>query len=61
MYEGSDTMPRVMSQHSDRSYSSAWAASGAPDAPGSRNLRRRRPGNRHAELLILCARIGFNP
>jgi len=20
-----------------------------------------RPGNRHAELLILCARIGFNP
>jgi hypothetical protein len=23
--------------------------------------RRRQPGNRHAELLILCARIGFNP
>jgi hypothetical protein len=23
--------------------------------------RRRRPGNRHAELMILCARIGFNP
>jgi hypothetical protein len=32
---------------------------GGPSA--SRNLRRRRPGNRHAELLILCARIGFNP
>jgi hypothetical protein len=60
MYEGSDTMPRVMSQHSHRSNSSACGMSG-PDAPGSRNLRQCRPGNRHAELLILCARIGFNP
>ncbi len=33
----------------------------APEAPALRKLRRRRPGNRHAELLILCARIGFNP
>lgn len=32
---------------------------GGPSA--SRNLGRRQPGNRHAELLILCARIGFNP
>jgi len=29
--------------------------------PVSRNLRGCRPSNRHAELLILCARIGFNP
>jgi hypothetical protein len=33
----------------------------APAVPASRNLWRRQPGNRHAELLILCARIGFNP
>jgi hypothetical protein len=35
--------------------------SAAPAIPAFRNLRRRQPGNRHAELLILCARIGFNP
>jgi hypothetical protein len=55
-------MPRVMKQHSDRRTSPAWRGSGAPPhAPGARNLRGRRLGNRHAELLILCARIGFNP
>jgi hypothetical protein len=33
----------------------------APAVPASGTLRRGQPGNRHAELLILCARIGFNP
>ena len=49
----------VMSEHSDMK-GRDWGANLAPDAPAPRSLSRR-PGNRHAELLILCARIGFNP
>jgi hypothetical protein len=52
-------MPVVIRQQSLAVILHGCRRSGGPSA--SRNLRRRRPGNRHAELLILCARIGFNP
>jgi hypothetical protein len=49
----------VTSQQSFAIAAQKRRGTGGPSA--SRNLRRRPPGNRHAELLILCARIGFNP
>ena len=52
-------MPVVTSQQSFAILLQRCRGAGGPSASG--NLRRRQPGNRHAELLILCARIGFNP
>jgi hypothetical protein len=51
-------MPSIMRQHI-----LLVRSGGARPASAlvSRNLRRCCPSNRHAELLILCARIGFNP
>ncbi len=54
-------MPRIMRTHTHPTVFGSRGRRGAPGAPASRAPRRHRFGNRHAELLILCARIGFNP
>jgi hypothetical protein len=60
-------MPVVTTERHDRSgcapavFRRTEAAELASAGRSLLPIVRQRPGNRHAELLILCARIGFNP